>query len=100
MKRVDVTFKNGKTASYKTGFSALPVLMCNIGYDFFLRNKDVHKLVKDCLNLERFYSTGINKLPAYVYFGAKITETHIDGRARECKNLPYYSVQHLVNNLS
>ena len=87
MIKITLRFRDGKIESYKSHRSIRTVLMCHLSWDFC--NKEC-RIGEN--SLERFYSTGLSKVPVYLYFGAKLTEEPIDGRSSEAKKLPYFTV--------
>ena len=87
MIKITLHFRDGRVQSYKSHRSIRLLLMCNLSWDFCRK-----ELRPGDNNLERFYCTGLNKVPVYAYFGAKLVEEPIDGRSSEAKKLPYFTV--------
>lgn len=106
MKKVIITTCTGKTLVAKTKSDA-NVLFRQVGYEFVIRNKNNCFLGKFyhgengiITNSERY--TQINSLkkeygnkPLHELLGAKIHTVPMDGRKREAKKLPYYTVDML-----
>ncbi len=95
MIKITLQFKDGHVQNYKSHRSIRLLLMCNLSWDFCRK-----ELRPGDNNLERFYGTGLNKVPIYVYFGAKLTEEPIDGRSSEAKKLPYFTVSEFSGTYS
>lgn len=107
MKKVIITTCNGKEIVAKTKSDA-NVLFSQVGYEFIIRHKDNSFLRKFyhgengiITNSKRY--TQIESLkkeygdkPLHELLGAHIYTVPIDGRKKEAKKLPYYTVDMLL----
>ena len=107
MKKVIITTSSGKVLTCKTKGDAY-VLLKHIGYDFIARNKHNRFLsqlyygekgvitdtvkAKQVEGLKKRYE---NK-PVHELLGAEIYTVPMDGRKREAKELPFYTVDMLL----
>ena len=95
MKKVTIQFNNGKTHTYKTKYDIRDLQVCTLHYDLLLRYKHIGVCKK--LMQENLYLSMCSDLADY--FGAAISKIeNLDGRTKEAKNLPYFSIEEYLAN--
>ena len=95
MKKVVIQFNNGKTHTYKTKYDIRDLQVCTLHYDLLLRYKHIGICKK--LMQENLYLSICSDLADY--FGAVISKIeNLDGRTKEAKNLPYFSIEEYLAN--
>ena len=107
MNKVTITTKNGKKVIAKTKFNPF-VKFNQVGYCFILTYRD-NEFLKQFYHGERGIITGsenykeicsLEKQYANNYLhellGTNIHTTKIDGRTKEAKKLPYYTIDMLI----
>ena len=95
MKKVTIQFNNGKTHTYKTKYDIRDLQVCTLHYDLLLRYKHIGICKK--LMQENLYLSMCSDLADY--FGASISKIdNLDGRTKEAKNLPYFSIEEYLAN--
>ena len=95
MKKVTIQFNNGKTHTYKTKYDIRDLQVCTLHYDLLLRYKHIEVCKK--LMQENLYLSMCSDLADY--FGAFISKIeNLDGRTKEAKNLPYFSIEEYLAN--
>ena len=95
MKKVTIQFNNGKTHTYKTKYDIRDLQVCTLHYDLLLRYKHIEVCKK--LMQENLYLSMCSDLADY--FGASISKIeNLDGRTKEAKNLPYFSIEEYLAN--
>ena len=94
MKIANIQLINGDIITVKTKKS-FDIKNCNLSFYFLNRNKDFYKL-KTLLDNDS-YSNGLSNLSIYPFFGAKLlSQQKKDGRTKDIKKIPYFSVQMLI----
>lgn len=107
MKKLFITTKDGKNIIAKTKFNPFTEFR-TVGYCFILRHKDNEFLkqfyhgsngiilgsekYKEICLLEKQYA----KDYLHELLSANIQVANLDGRTKEAKNLPYYSIDMLI----
>lgn len=107
MKKLIITTKDGKSIIAKTKFDYL-VKFCHVSYCFILRHKDNEFLkqfyhgekgiitssekYKEICKLEKHYTNNY----LHDLLGANIQSFNLDGRTKEAKKLPYYTIDMLI----
>lgn len=95
MKKVVIQFNNGKIHTYKTKYDVRNLQVCTLHYDLLLRYKHIGVCKK--LMQENLYLSICSDLADY--FGAVISKIeNLDGRTKEAKNLPYFSIEEYLAN--
>ena len=95
MKKVVIQFNNGKTHAYKTKYDIRDLQVCTLHYDLLLRYKHI-RVCKELMQ-ENLYLSMCSDLADY--FGAVISKIeNLDGRTKEAKNLPYFSIEEYLAN--
>lgn len=95
MKKVVIQFNNGKVLSYKTKYGIRDLQVCTLHYDLLLRYKHIEVCKK--LMQGNLYPSMCSGLADY--FGASIAKIeNLDGRTKEAKNLPYFSIEEYLAN--
>ena len=95
MKKVTIQFNNGKTHAYKTKYDIRDLQVRILNYCLLLRYK--HIVICKKLMQEDLYLSMCSDLADY--FGAVISKIeNLDGRTREAKNLPYFSIEEYLAN--
>ena len=95
MKKVTIQFNNGKIHTYKTKYDIRDLQVCTLPYDLLLRYKHIGICKK--LMQENLYLSICSDLADY--FGAVISKIeNLDGRTKEAKNLPYFSIEEYLTN--
>lgn len=95
MKKVIIQFNNGKTHTYKTKYDIRDLQVCNLNYCLLRRYEHIDLCKK--LMSENLYLSMCADLADY--FGAVISKIeNLDGRTKEAKNLPYFSIEDYLAN--
>jgi len=99
MNYLKIQFKNGTTKEYKTSFSnPNNDTLKELNNGLFIDYSNLDKKIKDCTNLELFY-TKLNNEKTFIFLGAKVLDFRkIDGRIKQAKALKYYSHRFLFEN--
>lgn len=95
MKKVVIQFNNGKIHTYKTKYDIRNLQVRSLNYCLLLRYK--HIAICKKLMQENLYLSMCADLADY--FGAAISKIeNLDGRTKEAKNLPYFSIEEYLAN--
>lgn len=96
MKKVVIQFNNGKTHTYKTKYDNIRDLQVR-NLNHYLLARYMHIDICKKLMQEHLYLSICSDLADY--FGASISKIeNLDGRAKEAKNLPYFSIEEYLAN--
>ena len=95
MKKVTIQFNNGKTHTYKTKYDIENLQVRNLNHYLLVRYMHIDICKK--LMQGHVYLSMCSDLADY--FGAVISKIeNLDGRAKEAKNLPYFSIEEYLAN--
>ena len=95
MKKVVIQFNNGKTHTYKTRYDIRDLQVRNLNYYLLLRYKHI-SLCKKLMQEDVYLSTCTDLAD---YFGAVISKIeNLDGRTKEAKNLPLFTIEECLAN--
>lgn len=97
MKKVTIQFNNGKIHAYKTKYDVRNLQVRDLNYCLLLRYKElqpVQRLLENDAYLKEYA-----KFSVLNFFCAAISKIeNLDGRTKEAKKLPYFTIEEYLAN--